>query len=305
MAQLSVAELIKYDWRLRRFIEKYIHREQFVLAGGQKVNLLFEEEVFEKMLTGRYTDLVGLEFFDAKIQSRKYRITSFKKTTEFGGVEHTLTLGINDELRETNSINNQLNQIRSTTGAKTVPIRIKLQTYPVLQVNNAANHIITLIDENQQTLTAISHRPGTTPHTIEWIALTKPEINKHREVQYFIETIKKKYQEGMKAPGTVVGYRIHDIELKKQMVYGVEYGNLHYSADNVAMVLQGLVRVIRDASSWSLTAPRHYDNGDPVTGSYEPILVAYFDDRATDFGMTNTKVVCVPISGRNVTLWLT
>src|SRR4249920_918558 len=183
MAQLSVAELIKYDWRLKRFIEKYHNNEKFVLAGGQKVNLLFEEEVFKKMLTGRYTDLVGLDFIDAKIPSRAYRITSFKKTTEFGGVEHTLTLGINDELREINSINNQLNEIRSTTGEKTVPIKIKLQNYPVLQVSKADNHIITLLGEDQQVLTAISHRPGTTPRTIEWISLSKPEINGHREVQ--------------------------------------------------------------------------------------------------------------------------
>jgi hypothetical protein len=305
MAQLSVAELIKYDWRLRRFIEKYVKHEQFVLVGGTKTNLLFEEEIFNKMLTGRYTDLVGLSFTDAKIPSRTYRITSFKKTTEFGGVEHTLTLGINDELREVNSINNQLNEIRSTTGEKTVPIKIKLQNYQVLQASKSENHIVALIDENQEMLTVLSHRPGTTPRTVEWLSITTPEINGHHEVQYFIDSIKKKYQEGMKTPGTVVGYRIHDVELKKQMVYGVEYGNLNYSVNNVAMVLQGPVRVYRDASSWSLTAPKHYDNGDPVIGSYQPILVAYFDERAADFGMSDTKIVCVPIAARNVTLWLT
>ena len=73
-SNLSVPELFKYDWRVIKFIEKYKNKEKFELTTKQKVNLLFDEDIYKILLRKKQNEYRNLKFQDSKIKNKTYKI---------------------------------------------------------------------------------------------------------------------------------------------------------------------------------------------------------------------------------------
>ena len=85
MANLSASELLKYDWRIDKFISKYKNEETFELSGGQKVKLSYNDETLKALKTKKQAVLSKIEFQNSRSKGLKYKLTAFKKNEEFGG----------------------------------------------------------------------------------------------------------------------------------------------------------------------------------------------------------------------------
>ena len=131
-SNLSVPELFKYDWRVIKFIEKYKNKEKFELTTKQKVNLLFDEDIYKILLRKKQNEYRNLKFQDSKIKNKTYTLPNFQKTVEFGGKEKgKMAAGIDAELKTANSINDQIQDINGKTGKKTIIVNINGKKYNV------------------------------------------------------------------------------------------------------------------------------------------------------------------------------
>jgi hypothetical protein len=305
MSNLTISELLKYKWRADRFIEKYKNEEKFVLVGGQKVGLVFSEATYALLQGRRYIDYNKIEFVDKNVKTRKYKFHSFRKTEEFGGVERLPSLGIDNSKREVNSINNQFNIIRSKSGEKAVPIRFRNKTYMVYTAVLSDNSTIDLCDENNEPLLYISYRDGDTPRKFGmWCDdLSNQEINKFTEVRSFITAVQSKFQNGMTPQDRSVACRIREDALEKVSVYGPDYGG-KISKNNISYIAQGRIQINPDGSGFVVSSNRIYENGDSVVGGYTPILIAQYQDKASDFGVPNCRMSIQPLLVDTNVEWL-
>jgi hypothetical protein len=308
MANLSVTELLRFDWRIKNFLSKYQSQDKFELYNGQKVKLLYEEHIMTTLSRKNYTEISKLEFQDAKNKTRKYKISSFRKTEEFGGIKDRKSNFIDEEEKEAENINVQLEKIRSVTGKTYVPIRIKDETFNVVKAfktPGTPKSDIHFTDENGEEVLWISHKKGYLPSQFQqWSGIT--EFEDHPEVKQFVEDVKSNYPDGI--PRTLnIGRLIKDDMLKLRGVYGKQYtGKKHtpYGRDNVSIVVQGTTKIIRDGSDWRIKGHNTFENGKKLTVSYDPILICYYRGDRSNFGIAGARFAIFTKMGKNVNIWL-
>ena len=305
MRQLSINELLRYDWRLKNFIQRYREGAPFELMGNTKVRLVYEEEIEQILAQKKYINFVNLKFTDQKIPSKQYRLSSFKMVPEFGGKpERKFTF--HDD-KNVHSITTQFDTIRSTTGTKTVSLKIDNQTFSVTECikTEEGKSSLHFIDEKETPVIWISHKKGTRPSDYEsWATLTEPAIAEHPETQAFIKEVQKKYPKEIPA-AACFGRKIDDSALSNFSLYGSDYNiGKHFSQNNVHAIMGGAIRVVSDGNHYTLRANRMHYNGNLVLDTFRPILAAMFVEGNTDYGIRNAKFQIQPMLSRKVTEWL-
>lgn len=310
MANLSVSELIRFDWRIKNFLKKYRSEEKFELSNGQKVNLLFDEKIYDALQSKRYEAISKIVFVDRRYKTKTYRLSSFKKTEEFGGIPERKTNLTDAEIEEMQSINKQIGAIRSKTGEPYITLRLNDKNIRVVRcVKTPGNpkSDLHMIDENGNEVVWISHKKGYLPSEFQqWGGITEEETSNHPEVRSFIEDIKEKYPDGIPR-ATNIGRMINDDILKKKAVYGSNYtGKKQAQLDrnNVSVVLQGKVRLVKDGSAWKLKGYNTYENGNSLSVSYEPILICFYRGDRSNFGIKGARFAFFPKIGKRIDVWI-
>jgi hypothetical protein len=308
MANLSATELLKYDWRIDKFISKYKNQESFELSGGQKVGLVFNEETLKALSSKKNAIIFKIEFVNSRSKNIKYKITSFKKNEEFGGKPAGKGAGVDIEMREINSINNQIANILSKTGDKSVPIKIKTKIYNVTRCHKTPGvpkSDFYLTDDLGNEVVWISHKEGSSAKDFQqWGGMTEKVIREHPEVEQFIKQIQDMFPDGITKATTIAKY-IKDQTLKKYAVYGVDYGaGRAMGRQNVSLVLQGAVKISKVANGYAFDANHAHENGESITGPFEPVMMAVYKGDRSNFGVQGARFGIHPAQSRNVTKWI-
>lgn len=309
MSSLSPAQLLKYDWRVQKFLEKYKNNEKFELNSGSFVNLAFEQQKYDILARKNNSEYQKLEFTDARVKTRKYKLSSFKKTVEFGGKPPGGGAGVGIEMREINSINEQLYEIMGTTGKKSVEVIIKNKKFYIAKCIKTGpgdpKSDFSLLDESGTAVAFISHKEGSTARDFQqWGGMTQAEIQGHPESQMFIKQMQEKYPDGI-PNATTVAKKIKDERLKHMSVYGVAFNPTGtYNIENVSLVLQGPIKLRRYGSGYKFHANHEHENGERITGDFEPVFMAIYKGDRSNFGVKGARFAIQPRGSRKVKEWI-
>lgn len=282
MASLTVPELLKFDWRVNNFIEKYLNQEVFVLNSGQKVTLTMDEFILAVLKRRRPAEYQKLLFQDSKNKTRLYRVINFKQTPEFGGIEERGTLDFQDRTYIVDSLNRQMNIIRSQTGKNVVDIKVQNKSYPVYKAQTSSEKAtFSFIDENENEIFWASHNMNTNIRDFgDWSSFDDPIISNHPETIAFIQAIEERFDDlKVDFPSYLsIAKKIQDPDLKKAAVYGSDFGTgSKPGPNNVNMIAQGEITLINYAQYYRLQSFHFYENGNDIKGEYEPILMASYN----------------------------
>lgn len=302
MANLSPNQLLKYDWRVSTFLDKYKSGDHFELVDGRKVQIIFDESAYHAIESKDVSRLLKLRLTDGR---NIYSLSSFKKTYEFGGKPDGTHAGAKTEEYEINSINQQLNVIKD--GRCSIPIHIRDGTISVarcIKTNGTPKSDFTLLDENDYEVGWISHKKGSTCKDFQnWSGMTQPAIRDHIETQEFISQIRNLYQDEM-PKATTVAKPIKSLDLQNLAVYGINYINSTLSSQNVTMVLQGPITILPFGDIWQFNANHVHYNGDTLQGDYEPVFMAIYKGDRNNFNIKGARFSIQSKGCRNVKMWL-
>lgn len=301
MANLSAKEIRKYDYRPEVFIKKIKTKSPFEVAGGKKVTL-FAPNNYEKILrSGTAVQLNELRF--ATTSDTAYKLSDFVKTPEFGGKGEGASTAKEDAALM--SLRKQIRAAKKKEGSATINIRIGTTTYKVSDAESTPGtpkSDFHLLGPDGKEVAWISHKDGSTERDFQqWGGMSErvePKIFGHPETQKFINDMLKLYPKGLPS-ATTVARKIKNLQLKNMAVYGNEFGG-NYSRQNVTLMLQGSVLLSKNGSSYRITATNTHDNGDTMSGGYEPVFMAIYKGDRSDFGIKGTRVVIAPYGCRKI-----
>lgn len=308
MASLSASELLKYDWRVQKFAEKYKAGEQFELVSKQKVKLLYEDSIYKTLLKKKPAEIQKIIFRDSKSKTKTYKLNSFAKNEEFGGKPVGGGAGVGIEMREIDSINEQLNEIKSKTGESFVPIKVKAKTYRAVKcvkTKGVPKSDFSILDENGNEIIWLSHKEGSSARDFQqWGGMTETNIQNHPEAQKFIKKVQEKFPKGI-PNATTVASMIKDSKLKKMSIYGVDYDvGKPLGLQNVSVVLQGPVKLRKVGKAWEFMANHAHENGEDITGDFEPVMMAIYKGDRSNFGVQGARFAIQPKGSRKITEWI-
>jgi hypothetical protein len=305
MASLTVPELLKFDWRINNFIQKYQNEEIFILNSGQKVTLTLDELILSVLRRKRPAEYYKLLFQDSKTPTRLYRIINFKQTPEFGGFDDRGTLDFHDRSYIVDSLNRQLNVIRSQTGKKTIDIKVQNKTFSVFRAQTSTGKAnFSFVDEYDDEIFWATHNKNTNIRDFgDWSTLEPASIANHPETIAFIQAIEDRFDDlKVDFPSYLsIAMRIKDPNLKKYAVYGPDFGTGEaLSNQNVNMIAQGEITLLNYAQYYKMHAFRFFENGSEIKGEYEPIFLASYNKETG-----GVKYAITPRYFRTVKEWIT
>lgn len=301
MANLSIRELTKpgREYRAQVIIRKIQSGEPFELDNGTKVKLVNMPSVIQT-LSGNLSNVKAINFMSE--DGRIIPLTKLKKNKDFGGKGEGS--GTIKEDRELASLNKQLSDIKMQLGRSLVPIRVKNTTYLVdmaVSTPGTPKSDFHLIDADGKEVVWISHKDGRGPKDFQqWGGISQskePSIFNHIETQTFIRDLKAMYPNGL-PPATSLFRKIKDNRLKMLSVYGNKFGGT-LGQQNVSILLQGPVQLVKRGSGYELTANHVHFNADSVDDDgFEPVFMAIYKGDRSDAGVKGTRIVIMPIAGR-------
>ncbi len=307
MANLSAAELLKpgREYRAAVIARKLFEKEPFELANGSKVVFTVDEKVInilgKKQLNS--IELNALRFYDAK--GNHYKLSDIKKNSDFGGKSDRAGIAKEDEaLKE---LNKQLTDIKKTNGIGSVPIIIKNKIYQIdygESTPGTPKSDFHLVDITGKEVIWISHKDGKTAKDFQqWGGISQraePLVFNHPETQKFAKDLLAQYPQGL-PPATTLFRKIKDNKLKYLSIYGNQYGGA-LGRQNVSMLLQGPIEVIKKGSVYILKSNNIHYNGESVDDNgFDPAFMAIYKGDRSDAGIKGTRIVIAPIGGRKGT----
>jgi hypothetical protein len=303
MATLNPTELAKRN-NFNIFLTRIRTGADFTLAesNGSKVKLdkailnqLSSISHFDRFKSGRSIVL--------PTNSGKYvYLTQLYKDSEFSGRTQATTA---QEDAQIIRINQQLEKIFDKLGTEIIPLKVGNTIYKVNLCESTPGTPKCDFHFRGQTgyVGHVSHKAGDGARAFQQWAGTsqrvEPFIYNHPETQAFINTLREMFPSGM--PGaTTVGRRIQDERLKKMAVYGSGYGGV-LGENNVDTVIQGVLSVQSRGPHYELISSGHrLNNGDRISGSYEPVFLGVYKGDRSDHGIKGARVIIQPIGGRTI-----
>jgi hypothetical protein len=305
MASLSTTELAKRN-NLSIFLNKIKLKKPFTIecGSGKTVKLHTEYSKYSLKDFERLKDKRGTILFETINPKGKVRLSQLCKTSEFAGRTQKTTVA---EDKEVASLNKQLTEIMDSTGFDYVKVKVGKNNYTVksvIKTKGMPKSDFSFVDTKGKAVGFISHKDGTSPKGFQqWSGTSQQnanEIYKHKETQDFIKTLKGMFPDGM-PNATTVGRKINSPKLKKMAVYGQDVGAPRTGINNVDVLLQGTVKLKKTGSSYEVTSSIHTkSNGQPISGLYEPILLAVYKGDRSDHGIKGARITINPLGGRTV-----
>lgn len=302
MANLSPAELRKYDWRPAVFVKKLKEKDPFEITGGKKVTLVYAKGVEKVLEKGTNKELGDLRFTDGK--GGVYKLSDFVKNKDFGG--KGAGSGTAKEDRALSSLIDQLNAAKKKEGKAEIPVRIGGKTYKVaeaISTPGTPKSDFHFVDATGKEVVWMSHKDGKTEKDFQqWGGLSQraePLLYNHKETQKFVKDMIAMFPNGI-PNATTVARKIKDRQLKMMSVYGNEYGKA-FSRQNTTLMLQGDIVLKKSGSSYTVSAYHTHDNGEDMEGGYEPVFMAIYKGDRSDMGIKGARVVIAPFGCRKIT----
>lgn len=218
------------------------------------------------------------------------------------------------EITEINKLNKNISSILEQSGCDYVTIKYKNKLYNVVRVEQTpgtSKSDFHFIDVNGNECLWISHKAGTTPRDFQqWSGMSaslENAIFTHKESKAFVNDLYMLYPNKVMPNRTSVMKYITDNKLKKMAVYGSGYNGVanNEGRNNVCYVLQGNVElkpIPSQPNIYTVEAFHKYENGDDITGSYEPVLTAIYKGDRSNFGIRGLRAGILSISSRT---WIT
>ena len=147
----------------------------------------------------------------------------------------------------------------------------------------------------------ISHKDGSKAKDFQqWggmSARAEPEIAKHKETQKFINDVKKEFG-GVMPRATTVARPVKDKNLMGMSVYGNKYKSGVLGRQNVTILLQGPVKLVKSKNCYELKSNHTSINGDIMTGDYTPVFMAIYKGDRNNFGVKGARFAIQPKASR-------
>ena len=343
-ANLSMKELGKRAGRLDTFIKKIETGSPFETIDGKQV--VIDKSILDKFKelkkAGNFEDETILTIFGKNAilpteDGQQIKITSLKKTNEFGGGtgrlgKETEAVGQLTELIDNALVECQSDSIVVRIKDKSGNILLEVDDITGVDPQGKVNGVdpkadFVLIRKDGKPTIYISHKDGSTPKDFgQWGGVTAKagkDIYEHPEVRDFAEALKKsKFVEmvtikgmqypAMKREGTA-GRKINDVGLKLMAIFGndcLKDGSFDKesagSAERVDVIAQGLFKLAKDPNEQNV-----YDLScnhmmvrkafkDDFGKGYEPILAARFMEGRANHGILNARMTIYTEAGRKI-----
>lgn len=307
MATLSPSELAKRN-NFNIFLTRIRTGLDFTIneSNGSKVKL--DKSILKDLSSISHFDRFksGNSILLPTTTGKYIRLTELYKDSQFSGRTQATTA---QEDAQIIRVNEQLDKIFDKLGTEIIPLKVGATTYQVGKCESTPG--TPKCDFHFKGVSGyvghVSHKAGTGPNAFQqWSGTSQrvePLIYNHPETQAFINTLKERFPNGM-PPATTVGRGIQDDNLKKMAVYGSGYGGPK-DENNVDVTMQGVLNVQNRGRYYELTCTGHkLNNGDRITGNYEPVFLAVYKGDRSDHGIKGARVIIQPIGGRTVSKFI-
>jgi hypothetical protein len=280
--------------RLHMFLNKIINGENFLTTDGKHVKIRPEADVLDKIKVGNIPNDLPL------YPEGTIKLSKLEKTPEFGGEDAEKRLAAERKAM--------------TELGKLIEIVKEDRPYILLNVGGKIVHAATvantpgtpksdfeIYDENGKSVAWISHKDGSPANPKkfgQWAGVS--HYISHPEVSDFVETIRKRFPEGMPKGTTAIHRQIVDNDLKMKAVYGSNVGSDIFGIHNVNTVLQGPMSIKQEGDHYILTALKEFINGSELPYEYTPILIARYTSDRNDQQIPHTRMSIYPLFGRKV-----
>lgn len=310
MVSLSPAQLRKRN-NFSLFKQRILTNGQFLIneGNGQKVKIKMEVgknintvEDLEKVYR------VGQSIILPTSDNKTIRLTDLYKDSIFSGREQNTTRAEDEQVR---IIKDNLIKIKNTVASDVVTLKIGKNFYRVADIESTPGtpkSDFNFVDPDGNRIGFVSHKDGLSASSIQqWGGTSmraEPAIASHPETQAFVQTLREMYPNGI-PPATTVARTIKDRNLKMMSVYGSAYGG-PFGIQNVDVLLQGRCSIqIVSAGKYKLHASAQvHNNGDDITGAYEPVLMAIYKGDRDNWGIKGARIVISAKGGRNIKLYV-
>ena len=295
--KLAHNDIVKNSTRLDRFLSMVKSGSEFLTVKGVVVIDKKEyDRLAVEMREKRYSTTIKSGSTTIKYPN------DFYKTSEFGG--RGVGSGVSKENIELISLRKQIDAAKIADGVQSINIKVGDSVFEVAGAESTPGtpkSDFHLIDISGKSVCWISHKDGSTPKDIQqWGGISKakePLIFNDDETQQFIADLKTKWPDGINS-GYSAYRKIKDSALKFMSVYGNKYGG-RFSEQNVNILLQGSVDLVKTGSQYKLSANHVHYNGTSFDNTpYEAVLAVRYGDRS-DAGIFKARIVIMAIGARN------
>jgi hypothetical protein len=308
MKSLSAREILKYDWRLELFVKKLKIRSPFELNDGNKVVLKYTRKDLTTLKSKNPKLIRKLLFIDES--GIKRRLSAFRKNIEFNPHFKKIPTGIQHEKRMIRRLNRQIVSIMERTHQEGVPFLFGNQKHWIASCQKTVGNPKSdfhFISPDGTPCFWISYKTGTDErkfHQYGGVSVKESaEIHRHREILRFIRKIKEKCGNKLTG-GTSIRGSIKCETLTMMAVYGREYGK-EYGPNNVCLLAQGEINLIKCDGGYTITADHIHSNGDNLEGHFKPCLWAFYRRDRSQYGIQNCRISIAPFNNRTPSLSFT
>ncbi len=304
MATLNPTELAKRN-NFNIFLTRIRTEKDFTLSesNGQKVKL--DKSILKQLSSISHFERfrVGRSIMLPTASGQFINLTQIYKDSEFSGRTQATTA---QEDAQIIRINQQLDTIFDKLGTEIIPLKVGTTIYQVGKCESTPG--TPKCDFHFRGIGGyvghVSHKAGTGPKAFQQWAGTsqrvEPLIYNHPETQAFINTLLGLFPNGI-PPATTVGRKIQDQNLQKMAVYGSGFGSQVKGENNVDVTMQGILNISPRGSHYELTCTGHrLNNGDRISGNYEPVFLAVYKGDRSDHGIRGARVIIQPVGGRTI-----
>ena len=280
--------------RLNMFFTKIINGDNFLTTDGKHVKIRPEKDVLDNIKVGNIPNDLPL------YPEGTIKLSKLEKTPEFGGeaVEKRLAA----ERKAMTELGRLIEVVKQD------------RPYILLNIGGKIIHAATvsntpgfpksdfeIYDENGKSVAWISHKDGSPANPKkfgQWAGVS--HYISHPEVYDFVESVRKRFPEGMPKGSTAIFRQIVDNDLKMKAVYGSHVGSDVFGIHNVNTVLQGPISIKQDGDHYVLTALKEFKNSSELPYEYTPVLIARYTSDRNDQRIPHTRMSIYPLFGRKI-----
>ena len=300
---LSYAELSKRGGgRFNIIVNKINKNLPFNLTNGESVTLQFikpeYQEIFEKSDLEKIKQLSpksinSFKFFKDE-NGKEYSFSDLLKDQDFGGKAKGSTTSI--ETIAMSNLNSKLEQNGPTN------IKIGDVIYKnIISTKNTPGmpkSDFELVDENGKSVIFISHKDGSTAKDFQQYGGVS-DFKSEFEVLDFLEAVKKEIGGNEMTRGGGYKRKVKNKDIILKSVYGINYGSSEYGINNVQIVCQGEINLIKiEDNIFTLKSNHDLLNGTIPTEGYTPYFMATFRSDRNDLGIKNSRFGIYPEATR-------
>jgi len=201
------------------------------------------------------------------------------------------------------SLQKQIETELSDNNVTEIPIKIGGRMYYVAgaaSTPGTPKSDFHLLDAKSNEIVWISHKNGSKPKDFQqWSGISKssePKIAAHKETEDFVDDVKNK-TDGEMPRATTYSRENNDQRLANMAVYGKDYGG-KLGRQNVTLLLQGPVKLIKKKNHYEITSNHTSVNGDKMVGGYTPVFMAMYKGDRSNYGVKGARFAIQPKDSR-------